>query len=61
MQLTLPGEQMDKSRRSDPVFYQMDHKLRQTVQTYSAAKLLCDTTEVTSVQADVFQIPSLHG
>lgn len=55
------GEQMDKSRRSDPEFYQMDHKLRYSVQNYSAAKLLCDTMMLDSVQADVFQIPFQHG
>ena len=52
---------MDKSRRSDAGFYSMDHRLRETVRNYSAAKLLCDTTGINSVQADVFQIPSING
>lgn len=55
------GEQMDKSRRSDPNFYSSHFRLQETVQNYSAAKLLCDTMDVKSVQADVFQIPSQHG
>lgn len=56
------GEQMLNTRCSDPNFYSVasanDPIIKQMVDNYTGAKLICDTTRLTSVPRNIFHVPS---
>lgn len=60
--LRCPGEQLLNTRCSDPNFYSVaaasDPIVKQIVENYTGAKLICDTTRLTSVPRNIFHVPS---
>lgn len=54
------GEQLSNTRRSDPFFYTLlsDPMIRDIVDDYSGAKLMCHTTQLPSVPKNIFFVPS---
>ncbi|XP_059610115.1 peroxidase [Phlebotomus argentipes] len=52
------GEQLSNSRQTARSFYDNNFKLRHTVSDYTAAHLLCDTTDLQVIQENVFRVPS---
>uniref|UniRef100_A0A6B2E8B5 Putative chorion peroxidase n=1 Tax=Phlebotomus kandelakii TaxID=1109342 RepID=A0A6B2E8B5_9DIPT len=52
------GEQLTNSRQTARNFYDNNFKLRHTVNEYTAANLLCDTTDLQVIQENVFRVPS---
>ncbi|XP_055315121.1 peroxidase isoform X2 [Sitodiplosis mosellana] len=54
------GEQLSNTRCSDKDFYTVsnDPIFKQFVDNYSGAKLICDTTRLTSVPRNIFHVPS---
>jgi hypothetical protein len=65
MQLSFAGDQLISSRVSDEHFYarrsdEEGEKIAKTVEKYSAARLICDTTKLKKVQRNIFNVPSIE-
>lgn len=58
--LSNAGEQLSNTRRSDKKFYSVvtDSIFKEIVDSYSGAKLICDTTKLTRVPRNIFHAPS---
>lgn len=54
------GEQMLNTRRNDDIFYDKitEPIIKQIIDNYSSANLICDTTRLTSVPKNIFHVPS---
>lgn len=54
------GEQMINTRLSDDEFYTKvnDPNIKSIVENYTGAKLICETTKLTSVPKNIFHVPS---
>lgn len=57
------GDQLISSRVSDGNFYSERNsddgeKIAKTVESYSAARFVCDTTRLKRAQRNIFQVPS---
>lgn len=57
---SISGEQMLNTRRNDELFYDkiMDPTVKQIIDNYTGAKLICDTTKLVSVPQNIFHVPS---
>lgn len=58
--IVFSGEQMLNTRRNDALFYDKitDPIVKQIIDNYSSANLICDTTRLTSVPENIFHVPS---
>lgn len=58
--LSFIGEQLLNTRCSDKQFYSFveDEIVKEIVDTYSGARLICDNTKLTSVPTNIFHAPS---
>lgn len=54
------GEQMLNTKRNDELFYDKitDPTEKQIIDSYTGAKLICDTTRLTNVPQNIFHVPS---
>jgi hypothetical protein len=52
------SDQLVSSKLADTNFYDREEKISKTIKKYSAARLICDTSNLREVQENIFLVPS---